>query len=87
MLSYTLPEGFRWIVKSRDDLLFEHIATEERARVSHCERAVTPDDEIQRVVDYQCARTIRKIALDKLWFDCGGDRGEFERRKPQVLKG
>ena len=83
-LSYTLPAGFRWITKSRDHLEFEHIASEKRGAVSHCERAVTPDGEIQGVISYNCAKLLREVAKDQIWAESGRNMDTFRQRGGDV---
>lgn len=80
-MDYNLPDGFRWTGRAPEYLEFEHIASEKRGAVSHCERAVTPDAELQGCIDYACARLLREVRLDGLWELSGHDLTEFHRLK------
>lgn len=78
-MDYTLPDGFRWTEKAPEYLEFKHVATGRISAVSHCERAVTPDPEIQHCIDYAVNKMKLEIARDLLWNICDADPEEFKR--------
>lgn len=60
-MEYTLPEGFEWVSRRDDYLEFRHIESDLCGAISHCERATTPDGELQGSINYACARLVHHL--------------------------
>lgn len=80
-MDYKLPKGFRWTGRAPDYLEFEHVASEKRGAVSHCERAVLPDADIQGAVNYNCAKLLSELASDQIWAECDRNHDAYTKRK------